>query len=215
MNTKFLVPASIVLAGIIIAVAVIYATGDQSLEPANNSQPTNFSAPTIDDDVILGQADAPVTLIEFGDYECPFCKKMFDESEPQIRKEYIETGKVRMVYRDFPLSFHPSAMPAAEASECAKEQGKFWLYHDALFNRQAQLATLNYVTLATELGLNAAEFKTCVETHKYKSEIEKDYQDGVAAGVDGTPATFVNGKLVSGAQPYAVFKAEIEAALKK
>lgn len=215
MNTKFLVPASIVLAGIIIAVAVIYATGDQSLEPANNPEPTNFSAPAIDDDVILGEVNAPVTLIEFGDYECPFCKKMFDESEPQIRKEYIETGKVRMVYRDFPLSFHPSAMPAAEASECAKEQGKFWLYHDALFNRQAQLSTLNYVSLAKELGLNEMQFKSCVETHKYKSEIENDYQDGLAAGVDGTPATFVNGKLVSGAQPYSVFKAEIEAALKK
>lgn len=219
MNNKLLIPASIVLAGLIIAVAVVYSTGSASLEKSANSDlgqeqaDSGRSAPTIDDDVVLGDVDAPITLIEFGDFECPFCKQLHDQTMKRIRDEYVSTGKVRMVYRDFPLSFHPSAVPAAEAAECAKEQGGFWNYHDALFENQASLAQLDYVELAGKLGLDKEEFRSCYESRRYKEEVEKDLRDGIAAGVQGTPATFINGVLVSGAVPYETFKGAIEAAL--
>lgn len=182
-------------------------------EPSNNN-------PGIDDDVILGDPKAGVTLIEFGDYQCPFCKKMFDESEPQLRNEYIKTGKLKMVYRDFPLDqIHPAARPAAEAAECAREQNEYWDYHDALFEQQNKLheGTMNYVALAGELGLNTAQFDKCVKDGKYKAEVEKDYQDGIAAGVTGTPSNFIIAgdfvKFLPGAHPYENFKAAIEEAL--
>lgn len=214
-NNKMLVPGSIIIAGIIIAGAILYSSGSKSLalkEPVDNQLPI-VAAATVDDDVILGDPNAPVTIIEWGDFQCPFCAQLFNTVEKQAREEYVKTGKVRWVYRDFPLSFHPAAMPAALAAECAKDQGKYWLYHDALFENQATIETLDYIKLASTLGLNTSTFKQCVDTQKYKDEIAKDTQDGVAAGVEGTPATFINGKLISGAQPYAVFKAEIEAAL--
>lgn len=218
MDNKFLIPASIVLAGVIIGGAVIYTTGTRELKPAQvvedgGNAGAKIVLPGVDDDVILGEVDAPVTIVEFGDFECPFCKRMHDDAGKQIRAEYVKTGKVRMVYRDFPLSFHPSAVPAAEAAGCAQDQGKFWEYHDALFERQAQISTIDYVALAGTLGMNTASFKSCVDTRKYKAEVEADYQAGIAAGVDGTPASFVNGQFVSGAQPYSVFKAAIEKAL--
>jgi len=94
------------------------------------------AAISIDDDAILGDPNAPVTIIEFSDFECPFCQRFFSETLSQIQKEYIDTGKARLVYRDFPLSFHPGAQPAAEAAECAKAQGKFWEMHDLIFSKQ-------------------------------------------------------------------------------
>lgn len=207
---------SIIIAGVIVAGAIVYKPNggsDIAADPVVAEPAMEYEAPTIDDDVVLGEEDAPVTIIEFGDFECPFCKRLHDEAGVQLRDEYIKTGKVKMVYRDYPLSFHPSAQPAAEAAECAGEQGKYWQYHDELFTRQATLAGLDYVKLAGELGLDTATFKTCVDTHKYADEIAKDMADGNAAGVDGTPATFINGKLVSGAVPYATIKAAIEEAL--
>ncbi len=215
-NNKLLVPMSIIIAGVLVAGAIVYKPGERA-NTETIPEPTpvvnNFTAPTIDNDVVLGEADAPVTVIIFGDYECPFCERLYQETEKPLRTDYIQTGKVKVVYRDYPLSFHPNAMPAAEAAECAGEQGKYWQYHDALFERQSTLATLNYTTLAGELGLNTTQFKTCVDTHKYADEIAKDLADGEAAGVDGTPASFINGQLISGAVPYATFKAAIDAAL--
>ncbi len=192
-------------------------------DPSENVGGTPLGTPPeIDDDVILGDPDAPVTIIAFGDYQCPFCKKLFDESERQIRAEYIETGKVRMVYRDFPLDqppqpLHPFARGAAEAAECARDQGKYWAYHDKLFTLQSQLSSdpVFFEGIAVTLDLDMNSFRACVQSRKYKDEVEKDYQDGVAAGVRGTPATFVNGKLISGAVPFASFKAAIDEALQK
>ncbi|MDO8602074.1 MAG: DsbA family protein [bacterium] len=217
-NNKLLLPMSIIIAGVIIAGAVVY-NPDSKAEfgevGALTGEPVVLTgeAPTIDDDVILGEADAPVTVIIFGDYECPFCERLYQETEKQMREEYVTTGKVRVVYRDYPLPFHPSAQPAAEAAECAGAQGKYWAYHDALFERQATISTMNYVDLAGELGLDKIVFKTCVDTNQFADEVAKDYADGDAAGVEGTPATFINGRLISGAMPYATFKAAIEAAL--
>ncbi|GEM_PF-499467 len=168
---------------------------------------------SVDDDPVLGNADAPVTIVEFSDYQCPFCSKFFTETEGQLRKDYVETGKVKLVYRDFPLEFHPEAEPAALAADCANEQGKFWEYHDLLFTNQAELSDANYKKWAADLGLDTQKFNKCYKNLQYLDEVKKDLADGQKYGVSGTPAFFINGKMISGAQPYTVFQQEIEAAL--
>lgn len=231
-KSKFSLPIAIVLAGVIIAGAIFYTrsspqtitnTGGGDQQIAGNNQPAggvaNVSA---DDDAFIGKENAPVTLIEFSDFECPFCRKFWKETLPLIKKEYIDTGKVRFVYRDFPLSFHPGATPAAEGAECAREQGKFWEMHDAIFDEQEkqgsgtiQFDALDVKKWAAKIGLNASKFNQCLDSGKYKQEVEKDIADGLAAGVSGTPSIFVNGRLIVGAQPFAAFKAVIDEELKK
>ena len=169
---------------------------------------------SVDDDAMKGKKDAPVTIIEFSEYQCPFCKRFIDDAYPKIIKDYVDTGKVKYVFRDFPLGFHDQAKPAAMAAECAGDQGKYWEYHDLLFKNQASLSAANYKKWAKDLKLDTTKFDACVDTNKHKAEVEKDFADGQKAGVSGTPAFFINGKMISGAQPYSVFKAEIEAALK-
>ncbi len=217
-------PISILVASFVIGGSFIYGAGAKTQErqaPLANVGNAVAGLPTvqnvsIDDDIILGNPQAPVTVIEFGDYQCPFCGRFFTDAEKQVRDNYVATGKVRMVYRDFPLdNLHPFARPAAEAAECARDQGQYWAYHDLLFTRQDQLPTLNFVSLAKELGLDDAAFKTCVDTKKYAKEVETDYQDGLKVGVSGTPTAFVNGKMLSGALPYETFKSAIEDALSK
>ncbi|MFH1508762.1 MAG: DsbA family protein [bacterium] len=170
---------------------------------------------SVDDDYVLGDADAPVTMIEFSDYQCPYCERHFSQTTPEIKKNYVDTGKVKLIFRDFPLSFHPNAFPAATAANCAGEQGEYWNMHDALFESQAdwtELADPNteYKKLASNLGLNTSEFATCLESGDQEAEIEKDFKDGQVAGVKGTPAFFINGEFISGAQPYANFSAVID-----
>jgi len=189
--------------------------GDPNENP--NPSPANLSdvLKIKKDDVILGDPNAPVTIIEYGDYQCPFCKRFFDETESQLRKDYIETGKVKMIYRDFPLPGHPYAMPAAEAANCAKDQGKFWAYHDLIFKNQDNLATIDYLKLAEELKMNTSEFKNCLDSKKYTQKIQNDYNLGSKIGVNGTPTFFVNGKQIIGAQPYSAFKSIIDQELNK
>jgi len=168
-----------------------------------------------DDDPVLGKANAPVTIVSFEDYQCPFCKRAFEQTFPQLKKEYIDTGKVKYVYRDFPLSFHPNAEPAAEAAECADEQGKFWEYHDAVFQNQDRLGKELYLELAGKLGLDANKFTQCIESGKYKQEVGDDFNYGSSIGVSGTPTFFINGVKLVGAQPYEAFKQLIDAELAK
>lgn len=213
---------SIIAAAFVVGGSLIYSSSFRQSEPnsmakvgPDDSSPTaSNNNPTIDDDVILGDPNAPVTIVEFGDYQCPYCKRFFDDVEGRIREEYIKTGKVKMVYRDFPLEqIHPFALPAALAAECARDEEKYWAYHDALFERQAKLQTLDFAALAGELGLDRAVFKKCVDGKKYEGEVRKDYNDGVAAGVTGTPTSFLNGRIMPGALPYETFKAAIDTAL--
>jgi len=167
-----------------------------------------------DDDVVLGDPSAPVVFVEFGDYQCPFCKQL-SITEKRIREEYVATGKLKMVFRDFPLdAIHPNARPASEAAECARDHGKYWQYHDVLFERQDELPTMDYVSVARGLGIDEAEFKACFEGGKYKDEVERDYQDGIKLGVSGTPTSFINGKRIPGALPYEAFRDAIEDALR-
>ncbi len=171
-----------------------------------------------DDDAIKGDKDAPVTIIEFSDYQCPFCQRFAVETLPQIQANYIDTGKVNLVYRDFPISSHADAMPAAIAAECARDQGgddSYYDYHDQIFANSTRSMTPAILEgYAANLSLNAAEFSECLSSQKFLAEAQKDLQEGQAAGVSGTPAFFVNGRFIEGAQPYATFEAAIEDALK-
>lgn len=172
----------------------------------------------VDDDAVLGDPKAPVTIVEFSDYECPFCGRFFSQTLPDIQKKYIDTGKVKLVYRDFPLNFHPLAMPAAIAAECVRDQTDdkaYFAYHDTIFANQPSLSIDNLKVWAAGMGLNAGEFNECLDGEKFKAEVTKDFTDGQSYGVQGTPAFFINGRLVSGAQPFAVFEQIIEEELKK
>lgn len=221
-ENTFLIPAAIIVAGALIAFAVVYSgRGGGAVIPKQSSavNPTSpaavVSGDLADDDPILGDPNAPVTMVEFADFQCPFCGRMFSETLPQIKEKYVKTGKVKFVYRDFPLSsIHPFAQKAAEAGECADEQEKFWPLHDIIYTRQQQLSNENLKKWAGEIGLNTAQFNNCLDSGKYADEVLKDLADGQAAGVTGTPATFVNGRLVSGALPFAQFEAIIEEALR-
>lgn len=174
-----------------------------------------LNPPSTDDDPMEGDADAPVTIIEFSDFQCPFCGKFFKETLPQLRKDYIETGKAKLVFRDFPLDFHQFAQKAAEAAECAHEQGKFWEMHDMIFDHQDALAVDDLKGYAKQAGLDTTKFGDCLDSGKYESEVKKDLADGSNVGVSGTPAFFINGMALTGAQPYEAFKQIIDAELAK
>ena len=153
-----------------------------------------------------GPKNASVTIIEFSDYQCPFCQKAEDVVD-QVMKTY--TDKVRLVYRDYPLPFHPNARPASEAAACANAQGKFWEYHAKLFHGDG-LEPEKLKTYADQVGLDRKKFDDCLEKKPFKAEIDKDVKDGEKAGVNGTPAFFINGRMLSGAQPFEKFKEVID-----
>ena len=159
-----------------------------------------------------GPANAPIELVEFSDFQCPFCYRSF----PTV-KQVMETysGKVRFVYRNYPLPNHPNARPAAEAAQCANEQGQFWPYHDRLFANQSKLSDSDLKASAAALGLDAGRFNACLDSHKYQARVEADTKAGNEAGVNGTPAFFINGRLLSGAQPFDEFKKIIDEELAK
>ncbi|MFQ5620919.1 MAG: DsbA family protein [Candidatus Nanoarchaeia archaeon] len=175
--------------------------------------PTIDMKTVVDDGVYKGDKDAPVTIVEFSDFECPFCGRFYRDTLPQITEKYINTGKVRFVYRNFPLSFHPNAQKAAEAAECAEDQDKFWEMHDLLFGKGVSGGVDTFKQFAVSLGLDTSEFNNCLDSGKHASEVQKDFRDGQAAGISGTPGFVINGKLLSGAQPFAVFQQAIEDAL--
>ena len=182
---------------------------------------------SIDDDPILGDKNAPITIIEFSDYECPFCKRHFTDTYPKLIKEYIDSGKAKLVFRDFPLSFHdPMATKEAVAANCAKEQGgdkKYFEFHGEIFKRTTSngngLDDAKIKTIASDLGLNISSFTTCLSNKAMEDEVKKDIADGSSAGASGTP-TFLIGKstsdgkidgdLLIGAQPFAAFQAVID-----
>ena len=169
----------------------------------------------VDDDPVKGDKNAPVTIVEFSDFQCPFCERFYTQTLSQIENEYIKTGKVKLVYRDFPLGFHQYAQKAAEAAECADEQGKFWEFHNKIFENQQQLSLDSLKQWASEIGLETNKFNNCLDSGKMTSEVQKDLKDGSAAGISGTPGFIINGQLVSGAQPFSAFKQVIDAELTK
>jgi len=184
---------------------------------------TNISA---DNDPIIGNPDAPITIIEFSDFQCPFCARFYSQTLPLIYEEYIEPGKVKLVFRDYPIqSIHPNAVPAAVASECANEQGKFKEMHDMLFEKQNEWnnqETADALSLfsqyATKIQLEQERFDSCLISGEYIDEIKKDFDDGRDYGVSGTPGFFVGNDQIGyvqikGAQPFDSFKKIIDAQL--
>jgi protein-disulfide isomerase len=153
-----------------------------------------------------GGENAAVTIIEFSDYECPYCK----HAEPTVDKVLEAYGdKVRLFYRDYPLAFHANAKPAAEAAHCANAQGKFWEYHRKLMASE-ELSAEKFKSLADEVGLERTKFDACLAENDFQAAIEKDVKDGEAAGVNGTPAFFINGRMIDGARPFEQFKEIID-----
>jgi protein-disulfide isomerase len=156
-----------------------------------------------DTDPVFGNKKAKVTIVEFSDFECPFCGRAAKTIE-QLRKDFGE--KIKVVFKQFPLSFHPNANRAAQASLCANDQGKFWEYHDKLFASQQALAENNLNAYAKELGLDVKKFTECLKTSKFKTMIDEDIAEGSKGGVSGTPAFFINGELHVGAIDVAALK---------
>lgn len=167
--------------------------------------------PTEDVAFAMGSPDAPVTIVEYTDYQCPFCSRHFAQTLPQLKAQYIDTGLVRYVIKDFPLtSIHPQAVLAAEAARCAGEQNAYLEMHDALFANQTewngrQDAAALFTNYASQLGLEPTPFSDCLSSGRYQQAVEADLNEGVAFGVRGTPAFFINGYLLSGAQPLEAF----------
>ncbi len=169
---------------------------------------------------MLGQMDAPVTIVEFSDYQCPYCQRFVTQVLPALKRDYIETGKVRYVFRDFPLAqIHPQAPKAHEGAHCAGEQDRYWDMHDLLFQNQKDLSLVALSGYAEDLGLDVERFKACLESGRHEAAVRADSQAGAKAGVRGTPSFIIgksgsgdtiSGTIVRGAQPLAKFQQVIK-----
>ena len=240
---SFSIPAAIIVAGLIVAIAIVYSKNGSpgtpnTLQPQGGSPNAQGQQPPraavkpgelyTDDDASLGNPDAEVVIVEFADFQCPFCGRLHKDTLPQVIDTYVKTGKALLVYKHFAFLGQESQW-AAEASECARDQGKFWKYHDYLYNylwdtyyakgengeNVGAFSKDNLKSFAQIVGLNGGEFGQCLDSGKHTAKVQQDVQVGKANGVNGTPATFINGKLVVGAQPYSAFETAIEEALEK
>ncbi len=227
-------PISILVAGVMISGSILYAMNRGPASPKaevpTGGAPTG-QQPAVDRgallaiqerDVILGDPKAPVTIIEYGDYQCPFCVRFFEQTEPQIIEQYVKTGKAKFIFRD--LAFlGPESVEAGEAAECAKDQGKFWVFHDALYvaegkDGQEHNGNLNrelFMQIAGQVGMNAAQFAECYDANKYAQVVQDVVKAAQSGGVNATPTSFVNAQMIQGAQPFASFKTAIDAELAK
>lgn len=190
------------------------ATGADAAANDANAQPPAGPVPAVTaDDHVTGGKNAKVTLIIYTDFECPYCLKHYDVTK-ELQKKYGD--KIKLVVRNYPLSFHAQAQKAAEASECAAEQGKFWQMYDALFaaNRAKTMSVDQWKSEAKKLGLDIKKFNTCLDSGKDAAKVKAQLDGGLSAGVEGTPATFINGKMLSGAMPLESYIAEIDPLLK-
>ena len=160
-----------------------------------------------------GPADAKVTMVEFVDFECPFCGRYARDTLPRLRREYGD--RIRYVSRQFPLDIHPDAAGAARAAECAHEQGRYWQLHDLLFAHQDALGKRDLAGYARTAGLDMGSYATCLRAPATRARVERDLADGRRYGVTGTPTFFINGRVIRGAQPYAQFKSQLDAALER
>jgi protein-disulfide isomerase len=166
---------------------------------------------TMDEAMSRGPAAAPVTIVEWSDYECPYCKQA-QEVLQRLRAEFPDT--VRLVFKDFPLRSHPQALPAALAARCAGAQGRYWEYHDLLFVAQPDFARDQLIVYARRLGLDAGTFTDCLDSGRFREAVLADQREGRAAGVRATPTFFINRRKVEGVLPLEEFRAAIQQALR-
>ncbi|MCS6835814.1 MAG: DsbA family protein [Anaerolineae bacterium] len=180
----------------------VRAIVQSALANAGMSGPDRFEL--VDDDPSIGPDDAPVVIVEFSAYACPYCARHFQQTFIPLLENYGQY--IRYVYRDYPVINPSISIPAALGAQCANEQGKFWEYHNGLFENQSRLSEDFFKELAGTLGLDTAVFNECYDTQRYREEIDFDYIDGSSKNIGGTPAFFLNGQFISGAQPYALFE---------
>ena len=187
--------------------------------PPAPTKPTSVDVKVTPDDPVKGNVNAKLTIVEFGDYQCPFCGRFFKEVEPSILKDYVDSGKVKFVYKNLAFLGKEST-EAANAALCAKEQNKFWEYHDKLYSSQngenrGAFSTENLKKFALDLGLSATKFNSCLDTQKYNSQVQTDIAEANKNGFQSTPSTAIGTVPVIGAQPYSQFKTIIDAELTK
>ncbi len=161
-----------------------------------------------DGDPSIGPADAPITIVEFSDYQCPYCRSWYYQTFDQLMANY--PNQIRFVYRDLPLPMHSEAIPAAEAAHCAGEQGAYWKFHDALFSGQYTLGRAAYEQYATDLGLDTSAFTTCLDDHRFQADVKASAVEAARVGLNGTPSFVINGRILIGALPFEDFKAIID-----
>lgn len=193
------------------AAQAIAAAGGGGQQVAGLVQGNSYQV-SADDDPFRGAVDAPVTIIEFSDFHCAFCGRFAAETLDPLLQNY--DGKVRLVYRDYPFQTQGS-LTAALAGQCMNDQGKFWEFHDLTFKNQQALTREQFITYAQQLNVDVATFTTCLDTQQHLPEVSKDVTEAQALGVNGTPAFFVNGRFISGAQAYSVFASFIDEELGK
>jgi protein-disulfide isomerase len=241
LDTFYVIPVAVLVGALLIAGAIIYSasnlakgltinsgsTAMQGMQMAPNAPSTPPAAPAAGQKVTVdvghlpaqGNPNAKVKIIAFEDFRCPFCEKFFTNTEPQIIKDYVDTGKAVLYFRQYQFLGAPSVV-AGNAAECANEQGKFWVFHNYLYKNQPSesdtslFTTDNLTKIAGQLGINTGKFQSCLSSNKYDKNVKDDLAAGQTAGVTGTPTVFVNGIPIVGAQPYSAFKAAIDQQLK-
>lgn len=219
--------STLLLSALIVAGTVLY-TGKiiiskidkLSVNNGSNQAVQKFTPPTLGPNApILGNSNAKVTIIEFADFQCPFCKRFFDTIFPQIKTQYIDTGKVKFSYQDFAF-LGPESQSAAEAAKCSQDQNKFWEYHDSLYKNQGQensgtFSDVNLKKFGATLGLDTIKFNQCVDSHIHKPDVDSEVQSGTSAGVQATPTMFINDQKLEGVSSFAEIQAIIEKELSK
>lgn len=233
-NTSQILVALLVVAAFLIGVLftkVQYLEKNQGTAPSTAQAPTQGTQPaapqpgqkvnvSVGHLPPLGKSNAKVAIVAFEDFRCPFCDRFSKETLPQIKKDYLDTGKAKLYYRHYQF-LGPASVTAGNAAECANEQGKFWEFHDYLYNNQPDESdTSLYVTdkltnIAGTLGMNTGQFQSCLDSKKYDKNVSSDLADGQKAGVTGTPTVFINGISIVGAQPFSAFKTIIDQELAK
>ena len=223
---QFILPGAILLAALIISGTLLFTRGQSGSKgtaqvegavPQEQGKPVDIKINS--NDHVLGNKDAKVTIVEYADFRCPFCERFYTQSEKQIIADYVNTGKVRFIFRNYAFLGQQSVW-ASEAAECANEQGKYWEYYNWLFSNQALESDLNFYSKANlakyagQVGLGTAQFASCLNSDKYAKHVADDLASGKTIGVTGTPTTFINGQKIVGAQPYETFKQAIDALLK-
>jgi protein-disulfide isomerase len=214
------VAAVLVVAAVIAAAAVaVLAPGAARAQADESSAMVEMHLGALE--YALGRPDAPLTVVEFTDYQCPYCRRFQAETWPRFKRDWIDTGKVRFIVRDLPLDIHSAARPAAEAAHCAGEQGQFWRMHDLLLGMQADLSVKGIDGYARTAGLDLNRFHACLAAHKYSADIARNIAEANRLDLDGTPSFIIGrtadgvltGQRVAGVMPYADFNAGLSALL--
>jgi len=196
----------IIILGILGIIFVVHTINEKTI----SSQNTPISGK-----VIEGKQNASVTIVEFSDYECPYCQRFYKTTYQQIKQEYIDTGKVNLIFKNFPLNIHKNSEKAAEAALCAGQQEKYYEMYDLLFKEGVKGGVPEFKEYAKRLNLNENAFNTCLDSGIMKKTIQNEIKQGKKLGVTGTPTFFINGQMVLGAQPLNIFEQKINSILKK